>query len=144
MKKSTLLILSPLTLATLALSGCATMFSGTTQTIHIQAIDANTQQIVPDAACTVSDNKGHVYYTASNPGNVIVEKSQGPLSLRCTAKGYKQSKVASGESFNAWTVADVLFWPGAIVDAASGAYSKYPSYFTALMQPENKRAVSKS
>lgn len=125
------LILLPLAL----LAGCATIVSGTTQAIHLQAIDNYTHEIIPGAMCTLSDSKGRTYPINSNPGTVIVNKGQGALTAHCFRPGYRQKEIGIGQSFNAWTVANViLFWPGVFVDALSGAMQQYPSHITVLME----------
>lgn len=121
------------------ISGCATIVSGTTQPIHLQAIDCRTHEIIRGAHCTLSDNKGHTYVYNSNPGTVIVTKGQGALMAHCSKPGYIQKQIGIGQSFNAWTVANViLFWPGVFVDALSGAMQQYPSHITVLMEPCNR------
>jgi hypothetical protein len=124
-----------LLLLPIAFTGCATIVSGTTQPLHLQAIDARTHQLIPGAMCTISDAKGRVYVFNSNPGTVIVSKGQGALIARCKRPGYVQKQVGVGQSFNAWTVANlILFWPGVFVDAMSGAMQQYPSHITVLME----------
>lgn len=118
------------------LSGCATIVTGTTQPIHVQVIDCRTHEIIPGAMCSLSDNKGHNYLVNSNPGTAIVNKGQGALIAHCERPGYRQKEVGVGQSFNAWTIANVIvFWPGVFVDAMSGAMQKYPSHVTVLMEP---------
>lgn len=120
----------------LFITGCATIVSGTTQPIHLQAIDSNTHEMIPGAMCTLSDSKGRTYMFNSNPGTVIVTKGQGALIAHCERPGYVQKQVGIGQNFNAWTVANViLFWPGVFVDAMSGAMQQYPSHITVLMEP---------
>ncbi len=134
MKKSLWGVGIVIAVLTTVLSGCATMFSGTTQTIHVQAINSATHNAVSGAQCTIDDGKGRHYIVSGNPGSVIVTRGRGALQVHCRAPGYNQKAVGAGQSFNAWTVADVLFWPGALVDAMSGAITKYPNYITVLMQ----------
>ncbi|MDQ2994950.1 MAG: hypothetical protein M3R00_08435 [Pseudomonadota bacterium] len=120
---------------TVLMAGCATVMTGTSQPVHVQAIDANTQQILSGARCVVVDGEGNTLPMQSNPGSVLVTKGKGTLNVRCTKPGYRQSQIGVGQSFNAWTVVNVLFWPGLIVDAATGAMQKYPSHVTVLMSP---------
>jgi ABC-type Fe3+-hydroxamate transport system substrate-binding protein len=128
-----------ISLFSLFISGCATIVSGTTQPIHLQAIDSKTHALIPGAMCTLTDKEGRTYVFNSNPGMVIVTKGQGALIAHCQKPGYVQSQVGVGQSFNAWTVANViLFWPGIFVDALSGAIQKYPSHITVLMEPYKK------
>lgn len=124
--------------ATLMLTACATMMSGSTQTVYLQAIDSRTHQVIPGAMCTVTDDKGRVYAFNSNPGSIIVSKNKGALSVNCQKAGYRQTQMGVGQSFNAWTIADVIFWPGIIVDVVTGAVTKYPSHITVLMTPKVK------
>jgi len=131
--------LAVLALSAALVAGCATVMSGTTQTINVQAIDEKTNETIPGAKCTVTDGKGRVYPVTSNPGSVVVTKGQGALDTRCLVKGYHQKQVGVGQDFNAWTVANVLFWPGLIVDAATGAVQKYPSHITVIMERRTAR-----
>ncbi len=125
-----------ITIFSCLITGCATVVSGTTQPIHLQAIDSKTHEIIPGAMCTLTDSNGRTYVYNSNPGMVIVNKGQGALTAKCNRSGYRQKEVGVGQSFNAWTIANViLFWPGVFVDALSGAMQKYPSHITVLMEP---------
>ncbi|MEM1244382.1 MAG: hypothetical protein AAGG80_06145 [Pseudomonadota bacterium] len=133
MMRIILLLTSALTLA-----GCATIASGSTQTINVRAIDSVHHRIIPGAKCVVADNREHVYHINTNPGHTIVSKGQGALRVSCRRHGYYQTHVGVGSSFNAWTIADIIFWPSAIVDVYSGAYQKYPSHITVIMARGHK------
>ncbi len=121
------------------LAGCATVFTGTTQKIDVQAIDTVTHQVIPGASCTVINGEGTELAVSGNPGSVVVSKGKGALNVRCIRKGYVQKEVGVGQSFNGWTIVNVLFWPGVLVDAATGAIQKYPSHITVLMEAAHKR-----
>lgn len=125
--------------AVITLSGCATVFSGTTQTVHVQAVDSISHNLIAGARCTVIDGQGAELAVDSNPGNVVLTKGKGALNVRCAKPGYVQKQVGVGQSFNAWTIVNVLFWPGILVDAATGAIQKYPSHITVLMEPAHRR-----
>lgn len=127
------LVLAAVVAASLALSGCATVITGTTQTMNVQVINAKTNQLLPDASCMITDAKGNHYAVRSNPGNVTISKGDGALQVLCQSKGYKQTALGVGQSFNAWTIVNVLFWPGFIVDAVTGSIQHYPSHVTVLM-----------
>ncbi len=124
--------------ATLSIGGCATVFTGSSQSINVQAIDARTQELLPGARCVVIDGNGNPLHVPSNPGRVLVDKGKGNLNVKCSLAGYHQSHIGVGQSFNAWSVVNVLFWPGIIVDAATGAIQKYPSHITVLMSPARR------
>ena len=119
---------------TAIINGCATIASGTTQSVSVQAIDSQTHQLVSNAKCTITDGRGVVHPINVNPGSSLLTKGSGALNTQCVAKGYQQKVVASGQSFNAWTIGNVIFWPGALVDAATGAIQKYPSHITVTME----------
>ncbi len=127
------LFLSSLTAIALGLSGCATIMSGSTQAINVQAIDSQTHQVIPGATCTLFDGEGRAYPVTGNPGAIVATRGKGSLQVKCRARGYHQSQTGVGQSFNAWIIANVLFWPGIIVDACTGATQKYPSHITVLM-----------
>jgi hypothetical protein len=117
-----------------SLSGCATVVSGTSQTLQIQALDAQTHHTIPGAMCNVITSSGVNIPMTSNPGSVNVARGKGPLQVTCKKAGYNQTQIGVGTSFNAWTIADVLFWPAFIVDGLDGAYSQYDqSFVTVLM-----------
>ncbi len=123
----------------LLISGCATVFSGTNQTVNVQAIDSENNSVLEKCKCIVIDSNGGQHPLTSNPGIVSVPRGNGGLLVNCKKDGYKQLNMSVGDSFNVLTVVNVLFWPGFIVDAASGSYKKYPSHYLVTMEKiENK------
>lgn len=132
------LLLASVAAISLATAGCATVFTGTTQEVHVQAINSKTQHVIPGARCTVTDGAGQAFPVAGNPGTVVLTKGKGALNVKCVRSGYKQGRIGVGQSFNAFSVVNVLFWPGLLVDAATGAIQKYPSYITVLMNPAHR------
>gem|GEM_PF-860215 len=120
-------------LSFLILTSCATIVSGTSQVVHVQVVDSKTHKLIHGAKCNITDPKGVIYLVNTNPGSVSIPKVYGNLTINCKATGYYQQQIGLGSSFNAWTLGDILFWPGAIVDMATGAAKKYPSHITVLM-----------
>ncbi|WP_341764485.1 hypothetical protein [Candidatus Tisiphia endosymbiont of Beris chalybata] len=120
--------------ATFLLQGCATVFSGTTQPINIKVVESNTNALLADCNCIVTDGGGGQQVLATNPGVVRVSKAQGGVQVTCQKAGYRQLNTSVGDSFNATTIVNVLFWPGFIVDAVTGAYKKLPSHYVVSMQ----------
>lgn len=116
-------------------TGCATIFSGTSQNVNIQAVSSESNETLAGVICTIRDGSGMIYAIPSNPGSVSIKKGQGALMPECRKKGYKQISYGVGDSFNAITFVNVLFWPGFIVDAATGSMNKYPSHVTVMMEP---------
>ena len=80
------------------------------------------------------DGSGASHVISSNPGQATVSKARGSIRIDCKKSGYTQLNMAVGESFNAVTVVNVLFWPGFIVDAMTGAYKDLPSHYVVSMK----------
>lgn len=118
------------------LSSCATLISGTSQSVKFQVIDSE-NHILDGAKCTITDGDGGMYAVYMNPGTVKIKRTDGLLTVKCTKAGYKQSNVSVGNSFNKTTLVNILWWPGFIVDGFSGAYTKYPSHYTIMMEKES-------
>ena len=135
MKKLLIILATTISLAT---AGCATVMTGTTQDVHVRAINSKTHHIIPGARCTVTDGAGQAFPVAGNPGLVLLKKGRGALHIKCAKSGYKQGRIGVGQSFNAFSLVNILFWPGLLVDAATGAIQKYPSYITVLMDKAHK------
>jgi hypothetical protein len=113
---------------TMLLTSCATLISGTNQNINIKAVDVATNETLSDVVCSVNTTKGAGYNVDLDTTSFIsVEKDQGTLQFNCTKVGYKQVSVVSTQSFDGATIANILFWPGFIVDASTGSMKKYPS-----------------
>jgi hypothetical protein len=115
------------------MSGCATILSGSNQTINVKVLDEN-QELVTNAKCSITDGIGNVYPLVGNPATVTISKGTGAVIVNCKKPGYRQMNMAVGDNFNALTVVNVLFWPGFIVDVATGAYKKYPSHYMINME----------
>lgn len=126
-------------LAVTLLSGCATVLTGTSQNITLQAINAKTNEPLEDVVCTIRDSNGMIYAVPSNPGTVNINKGRGGLIPQCKKDGYKQLSYGVGDSFNAITIVNVLFWPGFLVDAATGSLNKYPSHISVMMEPKKQK-----
>jgi len=131
MKRTSLLFLS---MAMLSVQSCSTVFSGTTQSINIQALDSANNQPLEGCTCVVYDSSGGQYVVNGNPGVVSVKRGHDALQVTCKKEGYKQLNTAVGDSFNGTTLVNILFWPGFIVDAATGAMKKYPSHYSVSME----------
>ncbi len=121
----------------LSLTGCATILSGTSQLVHVKAVDQN-KKTLEGVRCSMTDGSGAGYVLGGNPGTVRVSKANGRLTVSCTKKGYRQLNTAVGDNFNAVTLVNVLFWPGFIVDAVSGSYRKFPSHYLVTMEKIQK------
>lgn len=110
------------------LCGCATLTEGTTQDIRVE--------VIPDSGTCVLIREGETL-GASTPDNRIVKvsKSKNDIVFDCSAQGYLLKKEALSSSLSAATVASFFLLDFGIVDAATGAWKKYPEKVTIQLQP---------
>ncbi|TCD19863.1 PEGA domain-containing protein [Pedobacter psychrodurus] len=99
--------------ATLLLSSCATIFTGTTQTVQINSNP-------PAATIEVDGVK-----TGVTPMAVTLKKGFTGQTISLKLDGYETKTFHPQTTFNAVSVVNFLFIPGFIVDAATGAMMKY-------------------
>lgn len=102
-------------LAGLALTsaGCATIFSGSHDPITFNS--------VPEGA-VVEVNGARVGKT---PLTVPIKRSITPPQVRLKLADHEPQAVLLQNTFNAVALLDILFWPGFIVDAATGSLMRY-------------------
>lgn len=115
------------------LSGCATITSGTTQSVNLA-----TEKDVQDANCELTDKKGGKWFVPSTPGSTTVRKGDGPLSIICKKEGYKTAQLMVDETLTPATFGNIILGGGigVLVDAASGAAQQYPEKILVWMEPE--------
>ena len=132
MKKSILILLL------LSLSGCATMFSDKTQQINLKVVD-HENELIENPSCVITDPHGESTASTDNPAIVNISRGNGDLRINCRKAGFTQDSTAAGSNFNSTSLVNLLFWPGFVVDAATGAYKKYPSHFIVTMKKEKTK-----
>lgn len=125
--------------ASLALTGCASIMSGSTQTLTFKS--------VPDTANIVITNKlGEKIHTGSTPATVTLKRGNGyfkPASYDVTfsKEGYQQKTVHVTAKMNGWYIANIVFGGLVgflIVDPATGAmYSLSPNDVNTLLEISN-------
>lgn len=111
----------------IALSGCATIVKGTTQSISIKTPP------VDGAKCTLVNSEGTWFLTS--PGTVTVHKTKNDLKVDCVMEGYESATATIAPTFNKTTFANVIAGGlvGVAVDAASGANYEYPPVYEVPM-----------
>jgi hypothetical protein len=111
-----------------ALGGCATITEGTTQNIMVE--------VVPGSGTCVLTRKGETI-GASTPDHrvVTVSKSMNDINFQCSAPGYQPKEDLLTSSTSAATVVSFFTLDFGIVDAATGAWKKYPERITVVLQP---------
>lgn len=121
-------------LAISLLTGCATITSGTTQSVNVV-----TEKEVKDAKCELTDKKGGKWYVPSTPGSASVRKGDGPLSIICKKDGYKPANLMVDETLVPATFGNIILGGGVgiLVDSMSGAAQQYPEQIIVWMEPEN-------
>ena len=117
----------------LLVSGCATLVSGTSQSIVVDVINAK------GATCTGVDKKGKRYHWPNTPSATTVHKGDGPMVLTCEKKGFKKTTHSFDETLVAATLGNIILGGGigVLVDAASGAAQEYPTKVSVIMEPED-------
>jgi hypothetical protein len=115
-----------------SLAGCASVTGSSTQPIVVNAVCEG--ELVRDAACTLSNDKGR--WTMQTPGAVTVSKSYGDLAIECrrdqaVGAATFQSKNNGGVWGN--VIAGGLI--GYAVDSKTGAGFDYPPSVTLVLAP---------
>jgi hypothetical protein len=112
----------------IALSGCASIIKGTTQSIAV------TTPPVSGADCVLSSKEGN--WTVVTPGVAQVHKSKEDIQVRCTKAGYQDASATIPSDFEGWTLGNLLLGGiiGVGVDASTGAINEYPHAFQIPMQ----------
>ena len=123
-----------LVLLCIGLSGCATVFEGTSQEISVVTNP-------PGASCVFDRQGMQVGTIASTPGTANIRKSKYDITVRCSKPGYQDSSYLNHSGTTATIAAnvavDLLFTAGlsSIVDSADGADNKYDSAVNMTLLP---------
>lgn len=121
--------------AALTMTGCASIFSGTTQTLTFKS--------VPDAAnITITNKLGEKIHTGSTPATVTLKRGNGyfkPAGYQVTfsKEGFQTKTVQVKATVNGWYIANIIFGSligFLIVDPITGAmYTLSPSDINTLL-----------
>ena len=118
------------TLAGLALlSGCASIFEGTTQQISVTTTPAG-------ARCTFWRNGTLISDIAQTPGSVRIRKTKDDLTIVCDKRGYATATYLNHSGLAMSTFANILTaglaWA---VDSTRGADNKYEGEVSLALAP---------
>lgn len=108
--------------------GCATIVEGTTQTITVDVYP-------PTGTCIVSRQGEQLGISTPEKRAVPVPKSQHDLQFSCSAPGHQGKTETLSSNVAAATVVSFFMLDFGIVDAATGAWKKYPERITVVLQP---------
>lgn len=118
-------------LAAAALTGCATLFDSTEQTVLVQTLLDHQQ--VSGIGCVLSNDKGRWF--VNSPGRVTVQKSTQPLVVDCRREDvWAFDQIDPRQNASRW--GNIIFTLGAgqIVDKQTGAGFDLPSTLTVILQ----------
>jgi hypothetical protein len=119
-----------------ATTGCASIVSGTTQSVSVETRNVDGAS-VSGANCKLNNNKGTWFVTS--PGSTTVNRSFEALDVKCEKQGLEPGIASFKSSTKAMAFGNVLFGGpigagvGAGVDRASGAAYDYPNLIAVTM-----------
>jgi hypothetical protein len=110
-----------------AVSGCATIIQGTTQTVSVNTLPEQ------GASCTLKNSEGTWYVTT--PGSTTVHKTKNDMTIDCTKAGAPDGHYVASSHFGGTTAGNVIAGGiiGIGIDAASGANYYYDSPINVTM-----------
>ncbi|MBV8799276.1 MAG: hypothetical protein JOY77_13045 [Alphaproteobacteria bacterium] len=123
-----------------AVSGCATVFEGTSQEISVVTNP-------PGASCSFERQGMQVGAIANTPGTANIRKSKYDIIIKCDKPGYQQAQFLDHSGVSAAiagnVAADLLLTWGlsSVVDSADGADNKYDSAVTMTLLPISGQAA---
>lgn len=119
-----------------SLGACATIVSGTSQSISVITD--------PDGANCKLERDGQVVGIVNpSPGTVRVDKSKNDITITCKKEGYADTLAPLPSSFTGTTFGNILFGGlvGVAIDASSGANNKYPETAFVILTPSRFTSV---
>ena len=124
-----------------ALSGCVSVFEGTSQDISVVTN--------PGAATCVFEREGmNIGTIPSTPGKLTVRKNKYDITVKCNKPGYQEAFYLNHSGVSATiaanVAADLILTAGisSIVDSATGADNKYDSVVNITMIPIGPQAAT--
>lgn len=123
--------LSGLMLLVCLATGCATVTTGTSQTITIETEP-------PGATCKMSRENETIGVVNPTPGSVTIGKDKDAVDISCELSGYHTTTRKLDSTFQGMTLGNVLLGGiiGIAVDAGSGAMNEYPESISIRLMPE--------
>ncbi|MGD9535551.1 MAG: hypothetical protein AB7P52_03965 [Alphaproteobacteria bacterium] len=121
----------------LALSACATVMEGSSQSIAIATTPSG-------ATCHVERESEQLGAVAGTPGSLHIEKSKNDITVTCAKPGFETARVSYSPEFVGTTFGNILLGGGigAIIDASTGANYVYPTEVSLTLAPEEPATSS--
>ncbi len=115
------------------LSGCASIVSDNETNVYVAT--------EPEAARCELDGDDFTR-VINTPGSLIIPSDAAPVTVACSAEGYRTTTGELDTSADGWMVGNIIFGIlgggiGLIVDATRGAGMKYPPSITIVLEPES-------
>ena len=120
-------------LIAIILTGCATITTGTTQSILVDTFN------VQGATCKGVDARGREYYWPNTPSATTVQKGDAPMIITCEKAGFKKTVHTVHETFVGATLGNIILGGGVgiLVDAVNGAAQQYPNIVKFPLKPKS-------
>jgi len=122
--------LTGLVLVVALLNGCATVTTGSNQSITIETSP-------PGASCKMLRDNETIGVVNPTPGSVTIGKDKDVVNVSCELSGYQTTTYSFKSTFQGATLGNILLGGGVgiIIDVASGAANIYPSSISIRLQP---------
>ncbi len=110
-------------------SACASITSGTTQSINVNSN--------PDEADCTLTREGKDIATVKTPGPVKISRESRSIRVVCRKEGYNAGEAALDAQMESAFFGNLILGGvvGLAVDAASGAYQRYPAFVMVALTP---------
>jgi hypothetical protein len=120
--------------ASIGLAGCASIVSGTSQPLSVEARSPDGAAVAA-ASCTLTNDKGKWF--VSTPGSVTVHRSFEDLVVACTKEKFAGEPTPVKSSTKGMTAGNILFGGliGVGIDMSTGSAYDYPNLITVMMTP---------
>lgn len=117
-------------------TGCATVTSGTTQSVTVETVNAD-GGVVPGYLCRITNGKGS--WTVTTPGSTSLNKAYGDATVNCEKQGETPANAVVQSQTKAYTFGNVILGGvvGIGVDAMSGATWAYPDLWKIVIGRSN-------
>ena len=114
------------------LGGCATVTTGTTQSVAVNTVKED-GSAVAGVSCTVTNGKGS--WVVTTPGSITVNKAYGDAVAQCEKAGERPTEATIQSKTKAYTAGNILLGGviGLGVDAMSGATWAYPDLWKIVL-----------
>ncbi len=113
-------------------SGCATVTSGTTQSVSVDTVNADGVSVA-GVVCKIGNGKGN--WVVTTPGSITINKAYGDATASCEKAGEPTTTAQVQSQTKAYTFGNVLVGGliGIGVDAMSGATWAYPELWKIVL-----------